>query len=318
MSILIIDDSIPFKIALKAMLEEAGYYGIKLFDNIGEAIQLFQFGDCSNIKLILLDIQMPEINGIEAVKIIKANDYTKDIPIIMVTAQDEEENIEKAFEAGALDYISKPIKKYELRARVKSVLNLVEERDKRIQKELELEKVNKKLLEISVTDGLTKIFNRRYFNDNLEKTWKSALRNRSYISLIMCDIDYFKPYNDFYGHLGGDSVLSKVAEAIKNCCNRPMDFAARYGGEEFVVLLPETDIHGAKKIANNIHKSIQDLKIEHKKSNVSKIVTISVGVSTMKAILQKGYTTLLKDADEALYTAKESGRNCICQNKEHI
>lgn len=315
MSIIIIDDSIPFKIALKAMLEEAGYSGIQLFDNIGGAIQYFQSEKCTDIKLILLDIQMPEINGIEAAKIIKANDYTKDIQIIMVTAQDEEENIEKAFEAGAIDYISKPIKKYELRARIKSVLNLVEEREKRIEKELELQEANRKLQQIAITDGLTQIYNRRYFNENLEKVWRSSIRKKNYVSLIMCDIDYFKKYNDYYGHQGGDNVLKKVAKTIKNSINRPMDFAARYGGEEFVILLPDTISNGALQIANTILHSIRELELEHKKSEVSDIITISIGVSTMRAVLEKGYVTLLKEADEALYTAKEFGRNRICQNE---
>lgn len=316
---LIIDDSKPFKIALKAMLIDAGYEEIQMFDSIGDAIYYFQNceDDCKKIKLIFMDIKMPEINGIEAVKIIKANDYTKGIPIIMVTALDEEENIEKAFEAGALDYISKPIKKYELRARVKSVLRLINERNRRIEKEKELEKANKKLLELSITDGLTQIFNRRFFNSAYEKEWKTSIRNKNPLSIVMCDIDYFKNYNDFYGHQSGDFVLINVTKAIKNILNRPSDVVARYGGEEFIILLPNTQLNGAIEVAKRVQRAVADLSIKHEQSKAAKYITLSLGVSSMTPVIKDNSESLIKEADDALYLAKKNGRNQVFVNKDH-
>lgn len=320
MSIVVIDDSKHFKIALKAMLEEAGYDDIILFDTVGDAIVCFQNcdDDCKSIDLILMDIQMPKLNGIEAVKVIKANDYTVDIPIIMVTAQDQEQNIEAAFEAGAIDFINKPLKKIELRARIRSVLKLKKETDIRKEKEKELEEINRKLHQLSITDGLTRLFNRRYFNDIYIKEWSRSRRQKESLSILMCDVDHFKLYNDNYGHQMGDEALIKISEVINTVLKRASDIVARYGGEEFIIMLPNTDHEGGRLIGEKIIDEVRKLKIEHEMSTVSDYVTISAGLASAIPVSKNDSQLLIKNADKALYVSKESGRNMLSIFKEKM
>lgn len=191
---------------------------------------------------------------------------------------------------------------------------------KKIERELieareALEIANKELETKSITDALTGISNRRYFNDILEKEWLRARRNSTPLSLIMCDIDYFKLYNDHYGHLKGDDCLMRVARAINNTIKRPPDIAARYGGEEFVVLLPETSLDGAETVAELVRKNVAGLKILHEKSNVSPYVTISIGVATLIPDRVMPMNSLIELADKVLYQAKKCGRNKVCKDK---
>ena len=176
-------------------------------------------------------------------------------------------------------------------------------------KSKELELANEKLQILSRIDDLTRISNRRNFNEVFRDEYKRAARMQKPISLIMIDIDFFKLYNDFYGHILGDECLIDVAQAISNESKRTGDFAARYGGEEFVVLLPNTDLDGAKEVGNRIISAVASLDIPNNASPISSKVTISCGVVTMTSFEGSDYITLLKRADKALYKAKESGRN---------
>ncbi len=178
-----------------------------------------------------------------------------------------------------------------------------------IRAENALQAANAKLLLLSVQDGLTKIPNRRKFDEFLIKEWKRNFREKHELSVIICDIDFFKFYNDTYGHQKGDDCLIKVARAIKNSVFRPGDLAARYGGEEFSVVLPNTDASGAFKVAQNLNKAVSNLKIEHKSSSIANYVTLSVGASSTVPSGNKTPEELLKTADQALYEAKETGRN---------
>jgi diguanylate cyclase (GGDEF)-like protein len=179
------------------------------------------------------------------------------------------------------------------------------------EKTTELEKKNIELEQIATTDGLCGIYNRRYFDSILNKEWYRHMRNNSTISLIMCDIDYFKQYNDTYGHQGGDECLQIVAGILKKICKRPVDIAARYGGEEFALILPQTDKDGALKIASDIQAEISNQKIRHASSFISDILTISFGVSSIVPEHGDEYSLLIKSADKALYKAKANGRNRI-------
>ena len=166
------------------------------------------------------------------------------------------------------------------------------------------------LLHLSQHDELTKISNRRTFDEMLDVYYEQAMKKNTPLSVLFIDVDHFKNYNDCYGHLKGDEVISAVARSIKNAI-RHMDFVARYGGEEFVVLLPETDAHGAYAVATNIHKSIERLQIPHKKSDVAKVVTVSLGITVYRGEKEVSTAGLLKIADQALYRAKQLGRNQI-------
>ncbi len=183
-----------------------------------------------------------------------------------------------------------------------------------VRTEEKLTKLNEELKHISMMDGLTQIPNRRRFDEYIYQEWKRMRRNKkNLISMILCDIDFFKFYNDTYGHQKGDDCLKIVAKAIKDCVKRPADLAARYGGEEFVILLPETDGEGAKHTAETIRDAVKDLKIPHKGSNINEYLTLSLGVGTIFDNISKTPDDLIKISDKALYRAKDTGRDRVCE-----
>lgn len=160
-------------------------------------------------------------------------------------------------------------------------------------------------------DGLTGLGNRRYFEQRLQEEWSRAIRKQCPISILFIDIDYFKRYNDHYGHLQGDDCLRRVAEAIQHAVKRDVDVAARYGGEEFIIMLPETDLSGAEQVARELQQAIRKLHIEHKDSNVEPFVTLSIGIASHIPRFPEKAEELLHSADMALYQAKNRGRNRI-------
>ncbi|WP_390621380.1 diguanylate cyclase [Yersinia frederiksenii] len=245
--------------------------------------------------LILLDIEMPEMNGFEVCTRLKALPETQDIPVIFVTAHIDEETETRCFSEGAVDFISKPINRNTVRARVKTHLLL------KAQSDL--------LRQLVYLDGLTEVHNRRYFDKQLEREWKLSNRNQTPLSMIMIDVDFFKKYNDLYGHQKGDDCLRNIAKVIQDTLKRPADLVARYGGEEFVCLLPDTELAGAMDIAETIRLQILEQKIPHSGSLVYPFVSISLGVCCKENQCDDMPTTLLRQADLQLYQAKEYGRN---------
>lgn len=252
--------------------------------------------------LILLDVLMPVQTGYQTCQILKSKASTQDIPIIFITSLTEDEDEEKGLQYGAIDYIYKPIKSAIVKSRVKNHLKLKQALD---------------LLKKQASyDTLTTLANRRYFDDFLKQEWHNMQRLAQPLSLIMIDIDFFKPYNDHYGHAEGDNCLYQVATAMQKVITRPTDLLARYGGEEFVCILPATPIEGARHIAQNLNLAINNLRLEHKKSTACPYVTISLGVSCTIPNTHKTYTQLLNIADNLLYDAKKAGRNCVkCQSE---
>ncbi len=247
--------------------------------------------------LILLDILMPNMDGYEVCRRIKAKEETKDIPIIYLTGMNNEQDEEYGLSLGAIDYITKPFKPSILKARVKNHLQLKYFRDC--------------LTKMGMADGLTGIPNRRRFDETMSVEWRRATRSGQPLSLIMTDIDYFKNYNDTYGHLEGDECLRKVAIKLCKTLKRPGDLVGRWGGEEFACILPETDSIGAMIVAEQLRTGIIDLAIPHISSPIAPVITISLGVTTITPKPGQDPLELIKRSDEALYKAKRAGRNQI-------
>ena len=269
-------------------------------------------------NLILSDQIMPRQNGLDLLKEIRNTPDLNSTPVIFLTGRTGMEARIESLDAGADDYISKPFDERELLARVKNLLRshvaeqqLVALNRQLQQQKQELETANQALHYLANYDSLTEVKNRRCFNEYLDTEWRRLAREEAPLSLIMCDIDYFKFYNDTYGHQAGDECLRKVAGVLRNALKRPADLVARYGGEEFVIVLPNTDIQGAAVVAEFIRAEVRGLQIVHAKSAVGEYVTLSLGVACCipAPISQSG--TLIAIADEALYRAKRTGRDLV-------
>lgn len=245
--------------------------------------------------LILLDIMMPEMTGYEVCRLLKENKYTDMIPVIFVTSLDSEEDEEKGLQLGAIDYITKPFHPPVVKMRIRNHLELV-----RYRNQLKL---------LSTTDGLTGVANRRRFDDQLHIEWGRALREQEALSLIFLDIDNFKRYNDFFGHLQGDECLRLIANTIEKCHMRDTDIVARYGGEEFAVILPNTNIDGAIQCAERLTDTIAKLDIPHPSNGIYKTITVSMGLSTVVPTPEITPDQVLNFVDGCMYEAKETGRN---------
>ncbi|AHG21288.2 response regulator [Chania multitudinisentens RB-25] len=248
--------------------------------------------------LVLLDIEMPDISGYEVCAQLKALPETKDIPIIFVTAHIDEATETRCFNEGAVDFISKPINRNTVRARVRTHLLL------KAQSDL--------LRQLVYLDGLTEVHNRRCFDERLNQEWMLATRHQTPLSLIIIDVDFFKKYNDLYGHLAGDDCLRRVAKTIQQALKRPTDLVARYGGEEFACLLPNTELSGAMSVAETIRLHIIEQKIPQADTSVSPFVSISLGVCSREAGSTGMLSDFLSQADMQLYQAKRKGRNQTC------
>ncbi len=253
--------------------------------------------------LVLLDVVMPGMGGYEVIKILKNNDRTKNIPVIFVTALDSIEDEELGLRLGAVDYITKPYSPPIVKIRVRNHLRLAHQ--------------YKLLDQLAYLDGLTEISNRRRFEEIFTQEWLRAERNRTNISLAMVDVDFFKQYNDNYGHAMGDLALQQIAKALESVLRRPGDLIARYGGEEFVILLPETEPDGAIEVAERSLEKVNQLNIPHHHSEISRHISISIGLVTTPAADKTTPRIFLQTADGNLYSAKRNGRNQICASVLH-
>lgn len=232
--VMIVDDTLPNLRLLSTMLTEKGYK-VRGVTNGETALTAVSFAPPD---LILLDISMPDMDGYEVCRRLKANEQTKQIPVIFISAMNEVLDKVRAFAIGGVDYITKPYHVEEVLMRVKTHLTL-----RHLQ--VELEQANAELRRLVTLDGLTQIANRRRFDEYLTQEWLRSAREQQPLALVFCDIDYFKPYNDTYGHQAGDDCLRQVAQTLETVAHRPADLAARYGGEEFALILPNTPQSGA-------------------------------------------------------------------------
>ncbi len=289
-TVLIVDDE-PINISVLAQ-SLALHYRVKIATSGHKALDIIN--SAAPPDLVLLDIQMPDIDGYEVLIQMRQHDATKSIPVIFITAKDAAEDEAKGLDLGAMDYITKPFNLPVVNARVRNQLALKQKAD---------------LLErLALIDGLTEIPNRRHYDNRLADEWRRSIQEQQEISIIMIDIDEFKVFNDNYGHAQGDMALKQVAGVISNQLRRSSDLAARYGGEEFVVLLPSCKLEAAEAIAEKIRLAVVELQIPNEYSKAQKI-TVSLGIACIQAKSDFTSVCLQKRADELLYQAKRNGRN---------
>jgi len=303
--ILIVDDSLFNREILRRILkEDEAKMGIAPEDTRYEIITA-DSGEAALVSvendhpdLMLLDIVMPGISGFEVLERLQQDEMNKNMPVIVISGLDSENDEEKSFMLGAVDFITKPFANTIVTARIKTHLRIIEQM---------------RIIErISLSDQLTGLPNRRSFDNRMAFSWKLAIRDQKPIAAMMIDIDFFKKFNDNYGHQQGDVTLIEVGAAIESVVKRPLDFAARWGGEEFVVLLPNTDLPGAMFVAEQIRLTIGSTQVPRLDGGDPLHVTASLGVCVWTPTLDHDMDEFLKHADEALYAAKESGRNRVC------
>ncbi len=332
-SILLIDDEKVILASLGHSLKEKGY---KVDTAENSEIALEKIGK-QTYSVVITDLRIPGKDGLEVVNEMKL--ICPETHFLVLTGHATLESAIQAIRIGVADFMLKPCDDKQVIDRVALCLEQIERKFNVEEQAKNLEAINKKLQEeitlkneienglrksrqellehneilqqLSILDSLTGVFNRRYLNETFDKETKRAGREQSEISHLIIDIDYFKLFNDTYGHQAGDECLRKVASTLDQHINRPTDFVARYGGEEFSVVLPGTNMEGAKQVAETLRKSIEDLNIEHSTSRVNKFITISVGVSGGIPKSPFLYKDLISSSDNALYEAKEKGRNRV-------
>jgi len=289
--ILAVDDQ-PDNLELLCQILEENDHEVVLANSGQEAIEK---ANEERPDVILLDIQMPGMDGFQACEVLKSDEKTNEIPIIFLTAQTGEKNVVKGLDLGAYDYITKPFNERELVSRVAVMLRI--------------RAAEQKIQEMALTDTLTGLYNRRFLYQRFEEEINRAKRSALSLSCLMLDIDFFKKINDTYGHDFGDYVLKELAELLKDNL-RGYDAIVRFGGEEFFVLLPGTDLGNAETVAQKLRAKIEEHTFE--KDGTQTEVTISVGVygAPETAILDDA-EQYVKNADVALYAAKNSGRNRV-------
>jgi diguanylate cyclase (GGDEF)-like protein len=316
--VLVIEDDRTTRILLRRAMEKEGYRVAESADGkLGLA-------DYTRLQpdIVLLDAVMPVMDGFtccEQMQMLGDGDST---PVLMITSLDDPQSVDRAFEAGAADYVTKPIHWTVLRQRVRRLI-----RQAHLYRQMEA--ANRELQRLACVDGLTGVANRRRFDEILEREWLRLARERQPLSLILCDVDFFKAYNDTYGHIAGDKCLQQVAGAISQAVRRPADLVARYGGEEFAVVLPQTDSAGAVHVAEQIRINVAALGIAQGQlqggqprggaatggaATVGRpyggdLVTLSLGVATVIPLPNSTPAVLIASADKALYHAKACGRN---------
>jgi len=320
--ILVADDDKPFRVLLRKAMEQEGYRVVEVADG-KQCIDAYE-----TIKpdIVLLDAVMPVMDGFTCCKelrkiatknlisAIKNFDTDSPLnntvisqmwertPILMITCLDDEESVNEAFKVGATDYVTKPINFAVLRHRLRELL-------KQGQVYKQLEATIQAFQHLANVDGLTELANRRRFDDYLSTQWINLAQQGSPLSLILCDIDFFKFYNDRYGHPAGDVCLQKVGGVLNFKAQKHQDLVARYGGEEFAVVLPNTHASGAVHVAAMIQGAVNDLQIVHGGSEVSEYVTMSMGIATVVPTWESSPSDLIVLADKALYQAKTEGRD---------
>ena len=304
--ILIVEDDLISKELLRKILEDWGHQ-VLAADNGREAWDIFQK---ENVKFIIADWLMPVMDGLALCRKVRSLKKTGYVYFLLLTAKADKDDIVKGLDAGADDYILKPFNRNELRVRVRAGQRILDLERELTEKNRKLLSLNEKLEELARVDSLMGIGNRRSFHETMEKVHHRACRYEQRYGVIMCDIDYFKSYNDTYGHLAGDNLLRLVADSIKHSL-RVSDDVFRFGGEEIVIILSEQNLEPTVIVAERIRKDIEMHSIEHRAAALG-ILTISCGVSAFdKECGDTRWEPVLERADRALYLAKAAGRNRV-------
>ncbi|MCH9770378.1 MAG: diguanylate cyclase [Gammaproteobacteria bacterium] len=310
MKILSVDDSKTSLFLLKSYLEKMGHTVIQSDDPFN-SIQLFR--DC-NPDLVVLDVMMEGMNGYECARQIREincsdNDW---VPIIFLSALVDDASVAEGIEAGGDDYLLKPFSEITLSAKIKAMERIANMR-------AQLKTANDKLNQISLTDALTNVSNRRAFDLYLEEEASRARRlvaDESKMGLIIMDIDYFKAYNDHYGHQGGDECLQKVAAVLSETLKRRHENIFRYGGEEFAAIIFPATEEQAMQVAEKLRQNVEGMALMHAPDVKAKNITISLGVCVLAMDENQTKKDLIEKADQALYQAKKLGRNQTCLAKK--
>lgn len=306
MKILVVDDSKVIRQIVSECISTMGH-DVSFAEN---GRQCFEFVMQHRVDLVLMDIEMPMMNGLEATKDIRNHLSDDWFPIIFLTMHTDDDSFAEGILAGGDAYLPKPINPLRLQLTITAMERIYLMRKRLFEAQEKLQLANEKLEQLSFYDQLTGLANRRQFDMALTQQYALSRRNKSSLTLIMCDIDYFKKYNDHYGHQQGDQCLATVAKCIATVIKRPGDLACRYGGEEFGIILPDTHLQGGRNLAEQIRLAVSDKCLPHVGSTVGQTLTLSLGIATFNG--QYASTDeLIKAADDALYVAKDQGRNRV-------
>jgi diguanylate cyclase (GGDEF)-like protein len=321
--VMIVDDNPHNLRVVTDMIDESGYEAVIAMSGK----KALGFIAIQKPDLILLDVKMPELDGYEVCRILKSNSETRDIPIIFLTVQSDLDDVIKGFESGAVDFISKPFNILELQMRIKTHLELKQIRDAQKTYNEQLENANRELKkaneiirtqneqlrevafcleQLSKTDALTELYNRRYMIEKLAEEVNRYRRNRKPFSIIIADIDDFKKVNDTYGHDCGDYIIKRTSQTLADSI-RDIDAVGRWGGEEFLILLPETVAEGAVVLAERIQKNVRQAVWTYNQAQI--LIRLTLGIATFDG--ETDLEAVIKQADRALYDGKNNGKNCI-------
>lgn len=310
--VLLVDDQLLVVEAVRRMLADQPDIEFHFVTDPGQALA------CAlrlQPTVILQDLVMPNVDGFDLIRTYRGTDGLQHVPIIVLSAKDEPKLKAHGFAVGANDYLVKLPDRLELLARVRyhsgaHISRL--QRDEAFhflrESQKNLADANIELQKLAALDSLTGIANRRRFDEAMHVEWQRGQRQRRPLSLLMCDVDCFKMYNDSFGHMAGDLCLKKAAAVLTSCLKRTTDLAARYGGEEFAIVLPDTDAAGARKVAEDCLRQLEELAIDHPQSPHS-VVTMSIGIATLVPSAEQDAGDMVESADRALYAAKSAGRN---------
>lgn len=304
-TVMVVDDD---PIILRTMTTLLQPWGLKVIE-VATPERFWEILTQTHPDLLVLDLELPTFNGIDLCRVVRQDPFYHQLPIVVITAHRDALQVQQVFAAGADDLTYKPLVGSEL---VTRIVNRIERSRLRQQLEQLQQQQRETLQQESRIDALTQIANRRRFDEFLAREWHYHGQAQVNLSLILCDVDYFKQFNDCYGHLAGDTCLQQIAQVLQACVNPTVDLVARYGGEEFGIVLPNTDLNGALRVVRRIQQAIAGLAIPHIESTVNPCLTLSMGITGTIPTADQTIAALMATADAALYAAKERGRNTYC------